>query len=192
MALVCYAGDTDSGERAIAPFRRLAEPAADLVRPMAYPEIYELGPEPPPPTHEAARSFFLEDVDATAAEAIVEHIRASTAPMAVAQLRVLGGAIARVPAEATAFAHRDRRIMAAIGAVWENGEESPVHEAWVRGFAAALQGGPGVYVNFVGEDGSDRVREAYPGGTWDRLALIKAQYDPTNLFRLNQNIEPRR
>jgi FAD/FMN-containing dehydrogenase len=191
MALVCYAGDADAGERAVATFRALAEPVADLVRPMAYPEIYELGPPPPPPNHDAARSFFLEDVDTSAAEAIVEHVRASTAQMAVAQLRVLGGAVARVPSDATAFAHRDRRIMVALGAVWENGDDSPDHEAWVDGLARALERGePGVYVNFVGDEGEARVHEAYPGKTWDRLAKIKAEYDPTNLFRLNQNIEP--
>ena len=111
--------------------------------------------------------------------------------MAVAQLRVLGGAMARVPAEATAFAHRGRRIMAAVGAVYEHAEERPEHEAWVDGFAAALrQGAPGVYVNFLGNEGAARVREAYPGSTWDRLVEVKRRYDPGNLFHLNQNIPP--
>jgi FAD/FMN-containing dehydrogenase len=83
--------------------------------------------------------------------------------------------------------------MAAIGAVWERpgAAEAAVHEAWVTGFAAALrQGDPGVYVNFVGDEGQGRVREAYPGSTWERLTAVKARYDPTNLFRLNQNIPP--
>jgi hypothetical protein len=124
-----------------------------------------------------------------AAEAIVEHLNASTAAMAVAQLRVLGGAMARVPAEATAFAHRGRRVMAALGAVYERADEGPEHEAWIKGFADALQHGEaGVYVNFLGGEGEARVREAYPGATWDRLVAIKRRYDPTNLFRLNQNI----
>jgi hypothetical protein len=99
----------------------------------------------------------------------VEHLRASTAPLVVAQLRVLGGAMARVPADATAFAHRGRRIMAVISAVWERpGEaEAAEHEAWVVELAAALrQGDAGVYVNFVGDEGQARVREAYPGSTW--------------------------
>ncbi|MCI0395638.1 MAG: BBE domain-containing protein, partial [Chloroflexi bacterium] len=110
---------------------------------------------------------------------------------AVAQLRVLGGARARVPVEATAVAHRERRIMVALGAVYERPEESAVHEAWVTSFAAALRRGePGVYVNFLGDEGEARVREAYPGATWDRLVAIKQRYDPTNLFRLNQNIPP--
>ena len=125
------------------------------------------------------------------AEAIVHHLQASSAHMAVAQIRVLGGAMARVPVEATAFAHRGRQIMAAVGAVYERTEEADVHEAWVSAFAAALrQGDPGVYVNFLGDEGEGRIREAYPGSTWERLAVIKGRYDPTNLFRLNQNISP--
>jgi FAD/FMN-containing dehydrogenase len=66
-----------------------------------------------------------------------------------------------------------------------------VHEVWVTKFLAALrQGDAGVYVNFLGRDGEARIREAYPGSTWERLATIKARYDPNNLFRLNQNIPP--
>jgi FAD/FMN-containing dehydrogenase len=67
----------------------------------------------------------------------------------------------------------------------------PAHEKWVSDFAAALRStDPGVYVNFLADEGEERVRAAYPGATWDRLAAIKDQYDPTNLFRLNQNIPP--
>jgi FAD/FMN-containing dehydrogenase len=192
LALLCYAGEVEAGERAVAPFRALAEPLADLVRPMAYPEIYRLfGDEGPGPSQEVSRSLFVDAVDHQAAEAVVEGVQASTAPLAVAQLRVLGGAMARVPSDATAFAHRRRRIMVAIGAVYERAEEEPVHEAWVSDFAAALRrGDDGVYVNFLGDEGAERVRDAYPGPTWDRLAAIKRRYDPTNLFRLNQNIPP--
>jgi FAD/FMN-containing dehydrogenase len=191
MALLCWAGEVEAGERAVAPFRGLATPFADMVRPMPYPEIYQFTEGGPSPDHEAARSLFLAAVDRPTAETIVEHLQASTAPLAVAQLRVLGGAMARVPADATAFAHRGRRVMAAIGAVWERPEEAATHQAWVTGFAAALrQGDPGVYVNFVGDEGQARVHEAYPGSTWERLAAVKARYDPTNLFRLNQNIPP--
>jgi FAD/FMN-containing dehydrogenase len=192
MALMCYAGDVEAGERAYAPFRRL-EPIADMVRPMPYPEIYTLfgeEAEGPGPAQEVARSFYVEAVDRDTGEAILHHLQASTAPMAVAQLRVLGGAMARVPAEDTAYPHRSRRVMVALGAVYERAEESPQHEAWVTDFAAALSQGPGVYVNFLGDEGEARVREAYPGPTWDRLVKVKARYDPTNLFRLNQNIAP--
>jgi FAD/FMN-containing dehydrogenase len=190
MALLAYAGEVEAGERAIAAFRSLATPITDMVNTMRYPEIYKLT-EGAEVAEEAGRSVFLDAVDVGVAEAIVNHLQASSAQMAVAQIRVLGGAMARVPSEATAFAHRKRQIMAAVGAVYERPEEAPVHEAWVSGFAAALrQGEPGVYVNFLGEEGDARIHEAYPGSTWERLATIKGHYDPKNLFRLNQNIPP--
>ena len=190
MALLAYAGDGEAGERAVAPFRALAEPLADMVQPMPYAGLFEPA-EDMEVVEESARTMFLDAVDRATAETIVEHLQASTAMMAVAQLRVLGGAMARVPMEATAFAHRQRRIMAGVGSVYELAQDRPAQEAWADGFAAALrQGDPGVYVNFLGDEGPERVREAYPEPTWDRLAEIKRRYDPDNLFRLNQNIPP--
>jgi FAD/FMN-containing dehydrogenase len=190
MALVCYAGDGEAGERAVAPLRALAEPLADMVKPMPYAGLFEPA-EDMEVVEESARSLFLDAVDRAAAETIVERLQASTAMMAVAQLRVLGGAMARVPVEATAFAHRHRRIMAAVGAVYERAEDRPTQDAWAGGFAADLrQGDPGVYVNFLSDEGPERVREAYPEPTWDRLVEVKRRYDPDNLFRLNQNIPP--
>jgi FAD/FMN-containing dehydrogenase len=189
MALLCYAGEVDEGERAIAPFRALATPLADTVGPKPYPQMYE--PAEPGPDEEVARSLFIDTVDSGVAEKIVEHLRASTAPLAVAQIRVLGGAMARVSADATAFTHRERGIMVALGAVYERPEETAMHEEWVGKFAAALrQGDGGVYVNFLGDEGKARIREAYPGATFERLAEIKGRYDSTNLFRINQNIPP--
>src|SRR5215218_9501863 len=193
MVLICYAGEVGAGERALAPFRTLTEPVADMVRQMRYPEIYTLfgdEAEGPGPAQEVARSLFVDAVDSNTGKPILDHLQASTAPMAVAQLRVLGGAMARVAAEDTAFAHRERRVMVAIGAVYERAEESPVHEAWVADFAAAFHPDAGVYVNFLGDEGEERVLGAYPGPTWDRLVAVKSRYDPTNLFRLNQNIPP--
>jgi FAD/FMN-containing dehydrogenase len=115
------------------------------------------------------------------------------ASMAVAQLRVLGGAMARVPADATAFVHRSSKIMVNVAALYQQPEEKATHEEWVDEFAAALrQSDTGAYVNFLGDEGEDRIRAAYPNGTWERLAAIKARYDPTNLFRLNQNVPPAR
>ena len=190
MAMLVHAGDGEAGERAMAPFRALATPIADMVRPMPYPEIYPPDEEGYHPLAAVAHDVRRRDRRRVAAT-IVEHLRASTAMMAVAQLRVLGGAMARVPADATAFAHRGRRIMVNVAAVFEASRERPTHAAWVERLRAALrQDGAGAYVNFLGDEGEARVREAYPGSTWDRLAAIKARYDPTNLFRLNQNIPP--
>jgi FAD/FMN-containing dehydrogenase len=189
MAMLAYAGDAEAGERALAPFRALAEPLADMVQPMPYAGLF-VPQEDIEVTEESARSMFLDGFDRAAAETVVQHLQASTAPMAVAQLRVLGGAMARVPADATAFAHRDRPIMAGVGAVYEHAADRPAHDAWADGFAAALRGGPGVYVNFLSDEGPERVREAYPGPTWDRLVEAKRRYDPHNLFHRNQNIPP--
>src|SRR5215208_1892466 len=191
MAMLVYAGEVEAGDRAIAPFQGLAEPIADMVKPMPYPEIY-------PPEEEdyhpigSGRTMFLETIDGAVAQTIVDHLQNSSAQMAVAQIRVLGGAMARVPAEATAFAHRGSRIMVNVAALYEHSDEAAVYEPWVTDFAAALhQGGEvGAYVGFLGEEGEARVRDAYPGSTWKRLAEIKDRYDPTNLFRLNQNIPP--
>jgi FAD/FMN-containing dehydrogenase len=192
LAMLVYAGEVEAGERAVAPFRALATPIADLVRPLGYPEIYPPDDESFHPVA-AVRSLFVDTVDHSAAESIVDHLQASTASMAAAQLRVLGGAMARVPAEATAFAHRQSRIMVNVAAIYNQPDDAEEHEAWVTDFAAALrQRDAGVYVNFLGDEGEGRVRAAYPGPTWDRLATIKRRYDPTNLFRLNQNVPPAR
>jgi FAD/FMN-containing dehydrogenase len=190
MAFMVYAGPVEAGERAIAPFRALATPIADMVRPMRYPEMF---PPAAGDFHPSAvgRTMFLDRIDLDTAETIFAHLQASDAAMRVVQLRVLGGAIARVPADATAFAHRRSRIMANVAAFYEGPDDRAVREAWVTELAAALdQGVSGTYVNFLGDEGAARVRDAYPGSTWDRLAAVKARYDPTNLFRLNQNIPP--
>jgi FAD/FMN-containing dehydrogenase len=190
LAMLVHVGPSEAGERALAPFRALATPIADMLRPMSYPEIY------PPQDDEfrplaAGRTLFVDSIDRGMAETILTHLGASTAQMPVAQLRVLGGAMARVPEDATAFAHRKSRIMVNVAAVYATTEEAPTHEAWVTEFAASLrQDDPGAYVNFLGAEGESRVRDAYPGATWDRLAEVKRRYDPTNLFRLNQNIAP--
>lgn len=190
MAILVHASGGEAGEHAIAPFRALATPIADMVKPMRYPEIYPPDDGSYHPTA-VARTMFVDNIDRRAAETIVAHLQASDASVRVAQLRVLGGAMARVPADATAFAHRASRIMVNVAAFYEGPEDRIVREAWVSDFAAALcQSDADAYVNFLGDEGEARVRAAYPGTTWDRLVAIKRRYDPTNLFRLNQNIPP--
>jgi FAD/FMN-containing dehydrogenase len=190
MAFVAYAGPVEDGERAIAPFRALAEPVADMVRPMAYAEMY------PPDEEEysliaTARTMFANGIDLDAARTIVDRIGESSAAMAVTQIRVLGGAMARVAPDATAFAHRRSPIMVNVAALYQRPEERLVHEAWVNGLSKRLhQGDDGAYSGFLADEGEERVRAAYPGATWDRLAAVKRRYDPDNLFRLNQNVPP--
>ena len=191
-AMLVYAGDVQSGERALAKFRAIATPLADMMKPMTYPEIYppeEGGGDYHPVA--ASRTMFLDSIDRTVAQTIIDHLESSTAMMKVAQLRVLGGAMARVPVDATAFAHRKSKIMVNLAALYNQPEEKEKHEAWVANFENAIrQSDHGVYVNFLGDEGEDKIRAAYPGGTWDKLVAVKKRYDPTNLFRLNQNVLP--
>jgi hypothetical protein len=161
-----------------------------MLQPMPYSGMFPPEEEEYHPTA-VARTMFVDTADREVAGTIMEHLEASDAPVRAAELRALGGAMARVPAEATAFAHRDRRVMGGVGAVYDRAADKPVHDAWADGFAAALrQGDPGVYVNFLADEGPGRVREAYPGATWDRLVEAKRRWDPDNLFRHNQNIPP--
>jgi len=194
MALMAYAGDDESGQRALAPFRALAAPIADLLHPMPYGELFPPEDDSYHPIA-ASRTMFIDHVDEPVARLIVdrleEHLRTSDAQMAVVQLRALGGAMARVPVEATAYAHRASKVMVNVAALVAAREDLPGHLPWLADVCDALdQGDPGAYVNFVGNEGPERIRAAYPGATWDRLVEIKRRYDPTNLFHRNQNIPP--
>jgi FAD/FMN-containing dehydrogenase len=189
MVTMVYAGKIEAGERALAPFRAIAEPMADMVRPMRYPDIFppDQGGHPLVST----RTMFLDAVDRSVAQTMLEHIQASTARMAAAEIRVLGGAMARVSTEATAFAHRRSRMLVNLAAKYDRLDDAAAHDGWVTAFAAALrQNDRGAYVGFLGADGSVRIREAYPRATWERLAAVKKRYDPTNLFHLNHNVTP--
>jgi len=196
MALMAYvgeatgAGNATAAEHVLAPFRALATPIVDMLRPMPYPEIYPPDDAAYHPIA-AVRTMFLDHVDRETARTIVDRLGAGPAPMRVAQLRMLGGAMARVPADATAFAHRGSRIMVNLATLYERPDQKVACEAWVSDFQAAIrQDDDGAYVNFLADEGEARVRAAYPGSTWSRLTEIKRRYDPTNLFRLNQNIPP--
>ncbi|PKN93636.1 MAG: FAD-linked oxidase [Chloroflexi bacterium HGW-Chloroflexi-6] len=192
MAMLVYAGDNEVGDQFIAKFRSIAIPYADMIRPIPYTEMFppeEGGYHP----IAAGRTMFVDQVTHAEAEMILNRLQRSTGSMAVTQLRVLGGAMSRVPADATAFAHRKARIMVNLAALYENPDEKEIHEAWVTEFAAALhQSDNGAYINFLANVDEAQVRAAYPNGTWERLAAIKARYDPDNFFHLNQNIPPQK
>lgn len=190
LAFVAFAGEADAAARAIAPLRSLAAPLADLVKPGAYVAMYP--PEDPNyrPTA-VARTMFVDLIDMSAATTIHDRLSRSDATMRVAQLRVLGGAMARVPADATAFAHRSKRMLVNVAAFYRGPADRDSRRAWVSESARVLQpDDDSAYVGFLTDDGPARIRSAYPGPAWDRLVGVKSTYDPTNLFRLNQNIRP--
>ena len=191
MIQMVYAGDAEAATKAIAPIRALARPLADMVRPIRYPEMYAV-PEGPAPAFAAGTNLLVDDLSAGAAETILARLERATAAIAAVQVRVLGGAMARVADDATAFGHRGARLMVNIAAMDPRAETQADHEAWAAELATALADGTAerAYLGFVGDEGQEGVRRAYPPATLERLARAKRRYDPENLFHLNLNVVP--
>jgi FAD/FMN-containing dehydrogenase len=191
MVRLAYAGDLEEGGRALAPLRALATPLADAITPLPYREMYAAESPGRGSVRMATRSMFLDELDDHAQTTMLDRMQAAPSPMSGVQIRVLGGAMARLPLDATAFAHRDRRMMVTFGTGYHAPGAAASHEAWVADSLAAMRpAAHGVHVSFLGDEGIARVHEAYPKDTYKRLAAIKRRYDPTNLFRVNQNITP--
>lgn len=189
-AMMCYAGDATEGEKVMQPFRNIATPLADMLHPMSYAELFPLEEGEYHPIA-AGRTMFLDYVDASVAETILSHLSKATGMMSVTQLRVLGGAMSRVPVDATAYAHRKSKIMANLAVLYEDINEKSKHEAWVDEFQNAIQqSDKGAYVNFINTVGEDELNAAYPASTLEKMRQVKAKYDPENLFKINQNIKP--
>ena len=190
--LACWTGDIAAGERALAPLRSLATPVADAVAPIPYPEIYRFTEHQAAPHAASIRMMFADELSDGALEAALSARQRASSPFSLIQFRGLGGAMARVANDATAFAHRERRFFVAIIGLWLDAEEdAAVHEAWTAALWRTIRHeGTGVYVNFLEMEGPDRVREAYRPATYARLGAIKRRYDPRNLFRFNQNVPP--
>ncbi|MGA8040391.1 MAG: FAD-binding oxidoreductase [Acidimicrobiia bacterium] len=190
MGLLAWAGDADEGAKTMDGFRALGDPLFDAVDVMPYSGMYPPEDEDYSPTA-VARTGFSDEITPSQVKTFLEAIDASDAPMSAVQFRALGGAMARVPQQATAFGHRHRKFMVNVASFYESQEDRPTRETWVRSLANVMTNGdPGGYVGFLEDEGIDRVRAAYPGGTWDRLREVKAKYDPENIFSHNQNIPP--
>jgi FAD/FMN-containing dehydrogenase len=185
----CYAGEVEAGLKAVEPLRKLGKPVVDLMGPMPYAGLYALAEAGSPYLPRATRSVFTDVLDASTREAMVEFASETPVMGGLVQIRPLGGAMARVPNDATAFAHRDAKLMVLAESAWSEPHEAEQATARVeRLYAGLRRHARGVYVNFLAREGQARIREAYPNGTYERLAAIKRAYDPRNLFRGNQNI----
>ncbi len=183
-----WSGDPADGPAAVAPFRELAAPLGQMLAEMPYPAIYALTEGAGEPHANTIRSAFLSEFDAAASDAIVSAFE-SAPEGSMVQLRALGGAMARVPADATAFAQRDAAVLFAVINVLPE-ERAPIL-AWNRGlFDRVVPDTAGVYVNFLQDEGEARIRAAYPHGAYERLAAVKRRYDPANVLHRNQNISP--
>jgi hypothetical protein len=158
---------------------------------MTYPELFMPQEEGYHPVAVSRTSLTDRPLDEAAGAAILERLAGSTAMMRAAQLRPLGGAMASVPSEATAFAHRRKRFMVTVAAMVERPDQLPEQQPWAEELLTTLAGDDAAaYVGFLGDEGEDRVRAAFPPPTWDRLAAIKARFDPSNVLRHNQNVPP--
>jgi hypothetical protein len=141
------------------------------------------------------RAFMADRLDDKAIDAMLAAVapegRPQSPSMNVIQIRILGGAMARVPADATAFAHRTAPLLAAAAAVGFDPATLEEQREWVDAtYDATRHASTGAYLNFLEKEGDSRIREAYPPEIYHRLAEIKRRYDPDNVFRLNQNIQP--
>ena len=189
----CYTGEPDAGQRALAPLRTLAghTPLADTTGPTPYPALYELTAMAAVSRPHAIRNAYLRGLTDETIEIILDFVGRATSPFGVIALRELGGAMARVPVDATAFAHRDKAFYVAADNAWEHEEGPERHIAWTEAFWQAVAPyTDGAYAGFLADEGADRVRAAYPPATYTRLAEVKRRYDPDNLFRSNPNIQP--
>jgi hypothetical protein len=111
-------------------------------------------------------------------------------PLTEMHIHHLGGAVSRIPSDATAFATRDAEFILNVVARTPDANGFGTVVDWARAVTDGLGADARAYVNYTGEASVDRVRASYPEGTYDRLVTVKDRYDPTNLFRLNQNIKP--
>jgi FAD/FMN-containing dehydrogenase len=189
---VCYCGALAAGEDGVKPFRALGSPLADLVKPMSYVEqqgSFDAG-FPPQRLH-YWKAGFLRTTTPDAVDVLVDRVTRMPSAMSGIGLQHLHGVASRVGPAETAFPHRFEFWDVPILSQWSDPAETERNIDWARHAWAALEpfSEQGVYVNNLGVEGDDRVRSAY-GANYERLAALKSAYDPTNFFRLNQNIKP--
>jgi FAD/FMN-containing dehydrogenase len=187
---VCWAGEVADGEAVIAPFRDL-QPEVDLVGPMPYAD-FQCMIDDPPGNRNYWTAEFHDDFPDDALDVFVKYGFERRGAFTQQILLPWGGAVARIPEDATPMTKRTASWITHPFAVWEDAGDDEANIAWARGFRRdiARHASGGVYLNFIGNEGPDRVRAAFGEDKYRRLAEIKAEYDPQNLFRGNQNIEP--
>ena len=192
--LLCWVGAIDEGEGVLRQVREMGSPAVDVVAPKPYVAHQKmLDAAFPHGRHYYWKSHKLPPLNDDLIDVIVEHASMITSPFSTIPIFTLGGAVARVPDDATAFANRQAAHDINIVAAWHpNDPEPDRHVHWVRNFFEALAPySQGVYVNFTSDDTSERFREkAYGAQKWARLVALKSKYDPANVFRFNANIPP--
>ena len=194
MVGACYAGAPDDGAEVVCALKEFGNPIADLLEPKPYLALQSMfDPFVPHGWHRYWKSVELGALTDDAIDTLVDHTTRITSPRSYTIVFQLGGALARVAEDATAYPQRDAAFNVNVNAVWtEDDPDAHRHIAWARDFFDAMQphARDRVYVNFLGDEGPERVRQAYGTEKYERLVDLKRKYDPTNFFHLNQNISP--
>lgn len=193
--VLCWTGDHDEGERAVAPLREAAQPVADLVGPMPYAALQSmLDASGPKGIHAYMKAEFIEDLNDDVLAKLSDNGLHPPGPLTQLLLEPMGGAISRVGEQDTALGRRDTAWCYHAISLWmEPGQDAEdAHIAWARKIQDDLKPytRPGVYLNFTSDEGEDRVHSTYGAERYARLVALKDAYDPANLFALNQNIRP--
>ncbi len=187
-----FNGPVAAGEEAVRKLRGFGSPIVDEIRPRSYREIQQLiDPNFPAGRLNYWKAHFLAELSDEVIDLVVEAFRRVPSRYSGIAFEQMGGAVARVGASETAFSHRSAAYSFLILAGWENPSESEANVAWARDLWEQVRpmAAAGVYVNYLGSEGEQRIHEAY-GPNLNRLAEIKGRYDPDNFFRMNQNIQP--
>jgi FAD/FMN-containing dehydrogenase len=191
----CWAAQVEDGERVLEPLRRAKPRAVEHVGPKPYVEHQSLfDASAPHGRQNYKRNANLAGLSDAAIDVLIEHARRSTSLLSLTLIFQLGGAVARVPEDATAYSDRGAMFNVDINAQWQDPSDprADEHMQWVRDLHAAIRplATGGAYVNFLmGDEGKDRVRATYGEAKHARLVQLKKRFDPDNVFRLNQNID---
>jgi hypothetical protein len=190
----CYAGSIEEGQKVLQPLKEYGSPYAYGIGPKPYLMLQSIfDASAPAGLHYYMKSEFLPDLTNELIDTMASHAAEVTSPLTVMVGFQMGGAIRNIGEDETAFSHRDASYSFGIVSGWRDPGESERHIGWTRGFWEALEpfSAGGAYVNFLShDDGEDRVKAAYGAEKYRRLVEVKNRYDPTNFFRLNQNIKP--
>jgi FAD/FMN-containing dehydrogenase len=191
--IVCYCGAIEEGEKVLQPLRSFCPPIVDTVAPVPYKTVQNLlTPVFKPGFLHYWKAGFIREFSDDAIQAIVDFFAGAVpTPFAAVAIEHLGGAVSRVGKQDTAFCHRDAQHSLLVLRMWQDPSESEDNVDWARRCYRAAEPflKDSAYVNYLGDEGEAKIRAAY-GDNYARLAAIKNKYDPTNFFRLNQNIEP--
>jgi hypothetical protein len=190
---LCYSGRLSEGERQVEPLRRFGAPLADLVHVKPYHQTISHDTGSPDGRHYYEKAFSLNGLSDEVIDIVAEFSASRTSPHSQVVIRHVHGAVSRVSPTATAFALRDEPYVMNILAGWDASEacEAEKHEEWAYQFQAMMQpfAESGVYTNFLGDEGEEIIKASY-SINYERLVALKRRYDPTNVFRFNQNIKP--